>query len=61
MEHFATIETAEHFTRLLIANYRWKPFTDSTPDRNGQSPLQLAGATLPNTHWLTYHQQAHST
>ena len=61
MEHFATIESAEHFTRLLIAAYRWKPFTDSTTNRNGHSPLQLAGATLPTTHWLTYHQQQHST
>jgi transposase-like protein len=60
MEHLATTETAQHFTRLLIAAYRWKPFTDSTPNRNGHSPLQLAGAKLPTTHWLTYHQQQHS-
>ena len=61
MEHFATTKSAEHFTRLLIAAYRWKPFTDSTTTRNGHSPLQLAGATLPTTHWLTHHQQQHST
>ncbi|MBT8240445.1 MAG: hypothetical protein KJN63_04395 [Acidimicrobiia bacterium] len=61
MEHFATTETAEHYTRLLAANYRWKPFTDSTNARNGQSPLQLAGVTLPTNHWLTYLQQQHST
>lgn len=61
MEHHATIETADYLTRLLIAHYRWKPFTDSTTSRNGHSPLQIAGATLPTTHWLTYLQQTHST
>ena len=61
MEHFATTETADHYIRLLAANYRWKRFTDSTNGRNGHSPLELAGVTLPTQHWLTYLKQAHST
>ncbi len=59
MEHFATIETADHYSRLLIANYRWKQFTDSNHGRNGRSPLEHAGVTLPTQHWLDYLQQAH--
>lgn len=61
MEHFATTETADHYIRLLAANYRWKRFTDSTSNRNGHSPLELAGVTLPTQHWLTYIKQPHST
>lgn len=60
MEHFATIQSAEHFSRLLIGCYRWKRFTDSNNGHNGKSPLELAGVTLPTTNWLTYHQQTHS-
>jgi transposase-like protein len=59
MEHFATIETADHYSRLLIANYRWKRFTDSNNGHNGRSPLELAGVTLPNQQWLDYLKQAH--
>lgn len=59
MEHFASLESADHYSRLLIANYRWKQFTDSNNGRNGRSPLQHAGVTLPTQHWLDYLQQAH--
>jgi transposase-like protein len=50
---FATETTTEHFTRLLIAWYRHKTFTDTTNGTNGQSPLTLAGANLATTDWLT--------
>jgi len=59
MEHFATLESADHYSRLLIANYRWKQFTDSNNGRNGRSPLEHAGVTLPTQHWLDYLQQQH--
>jgi hypothetical protein len=61
MEHCATRATTDHYTRLLAANYRWKRFTDSSNGRNGHSPLELAGVTLPTDHWLPYLQQTHST
>ena len=61
MEHFATLDTANAYLRLLTAHYRWKPFTDSTNGRNGQSPLQHAGVSLPTQHWLTYVKQQHTT
>ena len=44
MEGFASVHSAERFTRLLIACYRFKRFTDSCRrDGNGKSPLELAG------------------
>lgn len=50
---FATPATAEHFTRLLIAWYRHKTFTDGNHHTNHHSPLQLAEAHLPTTDWIT--------
>lgn len=53
MEGFASIESAERFTRLLVACYRFKRFTDSCADeRNGHSPLELAGVDHTDTDWL---------
>ncbi len=49
--------TANHFTRLLIAWYRHKTFTDGNGHTNSHSPLQLANATLPTPDWLTNTQQ----
>lgn len=54
MEGFATVEHAERYTRLLIACYRFKPFTDSNNGHNGHTPLQLAGAQPPTNNWLKY-------
>lgn len=50
---FSTPTTAEHFTRLLIAWYRHKTFTDGNGHTNHHSPLQLAQAHLPTNNWLT--------
>lgn len=41
MEGFGSLESAEHFSRLLVGRYRFKRFTDSCRRRegNGKSPL----------------------
>ena len=56
MEGFASLESAERFSRLLVACYRFKRFTDSCRRRqeNGKSPLQLAGADTEGTDWLRF-------
>ncbi|MBI2239121.1 MAG: hypothetical protein HYU54_11450 [Actinobacteria bacterium] len=47
MEGFATLESAERFSRLLIGCYRFKQFTDSSRKaHNGRAPLELAGGDL---------------
>ncbi len=65
MEGFATTESAERFTRLLIGCYRFKRFTDSCrPLDNGKAPLELAEVEPLPTDWLRYllepHKQQHS-
>ncbi|MGH2663472.1 MAG: hypothetical protein ACRDH8_11880 [Actinomycetota bacterium] len=57
MEGFASLESAERFSRLLIGCYRFKRFTDSRQRRegNGKSPLQLAGTDAGGgTDWLRF-------
>jgi hypothetical protein len=55
MEGFASLESAERFSRLLIACYRYKRFTDSRRNGgNGRSPLEHAGVSLPTQDWLDY-------
>jgi transposase-like protein len=54
IEGFQTVESAERFTRLLIACYRFKRFTDSANGHNGKAPLELAGVDLAGLDWLTY-------
>lgn len=56
MEGFASLESAERFSRLLVGCYRFKRFTDSCRRRegNGQSPLQLAGADTGESDWLRF-------
>ena len=55
MEGFATLDSAERFTRLLVGCYRAKRFTDSCADgRNGHSPLELAGVDLAGADWLDF-------
>jgi len=55
MEGFATMDSAERFTRLLVACYRAKRFTDSCADgRNDHSPLELAGVDLAGADWLDF-------
>lgn len=47
--------SAEHFSRLLVACYRFKRFTDSCRTKdNGRSPLELAGVKLGGLDWLSY-------
>lgn len=65
MEGFASLSSAERFSRLLIGCYRFKRFTDSVhKESNGKSPLQLAGVDPLPDDWLTYHltppRQPHS-
>jgi hypothetical protein len=52
MEGFASLESAERFSRLLVGCYVFKRFTDSCRAKdNGKSPLQLAGIdTVRNRH-----------
>jgi transposase-like protein len=53
MEGFASLQSAERFSRLLIACYRFKRFTDSCRrDDNGKSPLELAGVNPLPADWL---------
>ena len=56
MEGFASLASAERFSRLLVGCYRFKRFTDSTRrrDGNGKSPLQLAGADTGGIDWLRF-------
>lgn len=55
MEGFASLESAERFSRLLVGCYRFKQFTDSCRrDGNGKSPLQLAGVDTEGTDWLRF-------
>lgn len=55
MEGFASLESAEHFSRLLVGCYRFKRFTDSCRrDDNGKSPLELAGVDSKGTDWLRF-------
>lgn len=55
MEGFASLQSAERFSRLLIACYRFKRFTDSCRrDDNGKSPLELAGIDPLPTDWIHY-------
>jgi len=55
MEGFASMESAERFSRLLVGCYRFKQFTDSCQKtRNGQAPLELAGVDLRDQNWLSF-------
>jgi len=55
IEGFATMASAESFSRLLVGCYRFKRFTDSyRHDDNGRSPLELAGAQPLPGDWLRY-------
>lgn len=55
MEGFATLESAERFSHLLVGCYRFKQFTDSCRrDDNGKSPLQLAGVDTQGIDWLRF-------
>lgn len=55
MEGFASLESAERFSRLLVGCYRFKRFTDSCRrDGNGKSPLQLAGVDTEGIDWLRF-------
>ncbi len=55
IEGFATMASAETFSRLLIGCYRFKRFTDSCQrDGNGRSPLELAGVSPLPSDWLRY-------
>lgn len=55
MEGFASMESAEAFSRLLVGCYRFKRFTDSCrATDNGKSPLELAGVKPLPTDWLRY-------
>jgi len=54
MEHFATIQSADHYSRLLIANYRGNdsptPTTDTTATHPSNSP---ASPSPPHTGSIT--------
>lgn len=55
MEGFASLESAERFSRLLVGCYRFKQFTDSgRKTRNGRAPLELAGVDLKGQDWLSF-------
>jgi transposase-like protein len=55
MEGFASLESAERFSRLLIGCYRFKQFTDSCRKaRNGRAPLELAGVDSIGQDWLSF-------
>jgi len=54
MEGFASLESAERFSRLLVGCYRFKRFTDSCRRDNGKSPLQMAGVETDGTEWLRF-------
>ena len=55
IEGFATMASAETFSRLLVGCYRFKRFTDSCQrNGNGRSPLELAGVEPLPEDWLRY-------
>ncbi len=55
IEGFATMASAETFSRLLVGCYRFKRFTDSSSrNGNGRSPLELAGVDQLPEDWLRY-------
>jgi transposase-like protein len=55
LEGFATMASAQSFSRLLIGCYRFKRFTDSCRrGDNGRSPLELAGVQELPDDWLRY-------
>ena len=55
MEGFASLESAERFSRLLVGCYRFKQFTDSgRKTNNGRAPLELAGIDLRGEDWLSF-------
>ncbi|MDQ3573473.1 MAG: hypothetical protein M3404_00875 [Actinomycetota bacterium] len=55
IEGFATMASAETFSRLLVGCYRFKRFTDSCQrNGNGRSPLELAGVDPLPKDWLRY-------
>jgi len=55
MEGFASLDSAERFSRLLVGCYRFKQFTDSCRrTRNGRAPLELAGVDLRDQNWLSF-------
>ena len=55
MEGFASLGSAERFSRLLIGCYRFKQFTDSyRKGHNGRAPLELAGVDLRGQDWLAF-------
>lgn len=55
MEGFASLESAERFSRLLVGCYRFKQFTDSCQKtHNGRAPLELAGVDLKGQDWLSF-------
>ena len=55
MEGFASMVSAERFSRLLIGCYRFKRFTGSCRQgANGRSPLELAGVRALPSDWLRY-------
>ena len=55
MEGFASLESAERFSRLLVGCYRFKQFTDSCrKSHNGRAPLELAGVDLRDQDWLSF-------
>ena len=55
MESFASLESAELYTRLLVGCYRFKRFTDScSTTNNGKSPLELAGVDPQGRDWLSF-------
>jgi transposase-like protein len=55
IESFGNLRTARSYMKLLVAYLRAKPYTDCRGPRkyrNGLTPLELAGATLPTSDWL---------
>jgi hypothetical protein len=52
---FASLGSAERFSRLLVGCYRLKRFTDSCRrDDDGNSPLQMAGVDTEGIDWLVF-------
>jgi transposase-like protein len=55
IEGFATMASAETFSRLLVGCYRFKRFTDSCQrNGNGRSPLEIAGVDPLPQDWLRF-------
>jgi len=54
---FQKTDTAWNILKMAIMYYRFKEFTDSkTKERNGHSPLSLAGVNTQNINWLKFSQ-----